>query len=432
MKIAVIGTGYVGLVTGTCFAGSGNDVICVDIDEDKVRSLQRGRVPFFEPGLDDMVRSNIDEGRLSFTTDIALAIRESLLVFIAVGTPQTENGEADISSVLEVARSIGENLDGYKIVVTKSTVPVGTTEKVRDTIKSLTDQKFGVASNPEFLKEGAAIDDFLKPDRVVIGVEEESVGSVMRELYAPFMMSSDRTIVISIRSSEMSKYASNAMLATRISFMNDIANLCELLGANVSEVRSVVGSDSRIGRYYLYPGIGYGGSCFPKDVKALEKMAHDVGYEPRVVTAVDRVNVAQKERFFNKIVRFFDDDLDGKRIAVWGVSFKPNTDDIREAPSLYVISGLLEAGCSVAVHDPAAMENARAVFGDNIDYFESYYDVCNGADALVIHTEWSQYRQPNFEMIKELMKTPVIFDGRNIYDYMRLEALDIKYFRVGR
>ncbi len=432
MKIAVIGTGYVGLVTGTCFAGSGNDVICVDIDEDKVRSLQRGRVPFFEPGLDDMVRSNIDEGRLSFTTDIALAIRESLLVFIAVGTPQTENGEADISSVLEVARSIGENLDGYKIVITKSTVPVGTTEKVCDTIKSLTDQKFGVASNPEFLKEGAAIDDFLKPDRVVIGVEEESVGSVMRELYAPFMMSSDRTIVISIRSSEMSKYASNAMLATRISFMNDIANLCELLGANVSEVRSVVGSDSRIGRYYLYPGIGYGGSCFPKDVKALEKMAHDVGYEPRVVTAVDRVNAAQKERFFNKIVRFFDDDLDGKRIAVWGVSFKPNTDDIREAPSLYVISGLLEAGCSVAVHDPAAMENARAVFGDNIDYFESYYDVCNGADALVIHTEWSQYRQPNFEMIKELMKTPVIFDGRNIYDYMRLEALDIKYFRVGR
>lgn len=432
MKIAVIGTGYVGLVTGTCFAGSGNDVICVDIDEDKVRSLQRGEVPFFEPGLDEMVRSNIDEGRLSFTTDIALAIRESLLIFIAVGTPQAENGEADVSSVLEVARSIGENLDGYKIVITKSTVPVGTTERVRDTIKSLADQKFGVASNPEFLKEGAAIDDFLKPDRVVIGVEEESVGSVMRELYAPFMMSADRTIVISIRSSEMSKYASNAMLATRISFMNDIANLCELLGANVSEVRSVVGSDARIGRYYLYPGIGYGGSCFPKDVKALEKMAHDVGYDPRVVTAVDRVNAAQKERFFNKIVRFFDDDLDGKKIAVWGLSFKPNTDDIREAPSLYVISRLLEAGCSVAVHDPAAMENARAVFGDNVDYFESYYDVCNGADALVIHTEWSQYRQPNFEMIKELMKTPVIFDGRNIYDYMRLEALGIKYFRVGR
>lgn len=432
MKIAVIGTGYVGLVTGACFAGGGNDVICVDIDEDKVRNLQRGKVPFFEPGLDEMVRSNIDEGRLSFTTDITLAIRESLLIFIAVGTPQTENGEADVSSVLEVARSIGENIDGYKIVITKSTVPVGTTEKVRDTIKSLTDQKFGVASNPEFLKEGAAIDDFLKPDRVVIGVEEESVGSVLRELYAPFMMSADRTIVISIRSSEMSKYASNAMLATRISFMNEMANLCELLGANVSEVRSVVGSDSRIGRYYLYPGIGYGGSCFPKDVKALEKMAHDVGYEPRVVTAVDRVNAAQKERFFNKIVRFFDDDLDGKRIAVWGISFKPNTDDIREAPSLYVIRGLLEAGCSVAVHDPAAMENARAVFGDSVDYFESYYDVCNGADALVIHTEWSQYRQPNFEMIKELMKTPVIFDGRNIYDYMRLEALGIKYLRVGR
>ena len=431
MKIAVIGTGYVGLVTGTCFAGSGNDVICVDIDEDKVRSLQRGRVPFFEPGLDDMVRSNIDEGRLSFTTDIALAIRESLLVFIAVGTPQTENGEADISSVLEVARSIGENLDGYKIVITKSTVPVGTTEKVRDTIKSLTDQKFGVASNPEFLKEGAAIDDFLKPDRVVIGVEEESVGSVMRELYAPFMMSSDRTIVISIRSSEMSKYASNAMLATRISFMNDIANLCELLGANVSEVRSVVGSDSRIGRYYLYPGIGYGGSCFPKDVKALEKMAQDVDYEPRVVTAVDRVNAAQKERFFDKIAGFFG-DLDGKRIAVWGISFKPNTDDIREAPSVYVIGRLLEAGCSVAVYDPAAMENAKTVFGNSVDYSESYYDACSDADALVIHTEWSQYRQPNFEMIKEMMNAPVIFDGRNIYDHARLNALGITYFGVGR
>lgn len=432
MKIAVIGTGYVGLVTGTCFAGSGNDVICVDIDEDKVRSLQRGQIPFFEPGLDDMMRSNIEEGRLSFTTDIASAVRESLLIFIAVGTPQTESGEADISSVLEVARSIGENLDGYKIVVTKSTVPVGTTEKVRDTIKSLTDQKFGVASNPEFLKEGAAIDDFLKPDRVVIGVEEESVGSVMRELYAPFMMSSDRTIVISIRSSEMSKYASNAMLATRISFMNEVANLCELLGADVSEVRSVVGSDSRIGRYYLYPGIGYGGSCFPKDVKALERMARDIGYEPRVVAAVDRVNASQKERFFDKIARFFDDELDGKRIAVWGISFKPNTDDIREAPSLYVIERLLEAGCSVAVHDPAAMGNARAVFGESVEYSESYYDVCNDADALVIHTEWSQYRQPNLEMMKELMKAPVIFDGRNIYDYMRLEALGFRYFRVGR
>lgn len=431
MKIAVIGTGYVGLVTGACFAGSGNSVVCVDIDEEKIESLRRAEVPFFEPGLDEMVRNNIDEGRLSFTTDIALAIRESLLIFIAVGTPQAQNGEADISSVLDVARSIGRNLDGYKIVITKSTAPVGTTEKVRDTIKSLTDQEFGVASNPEFLKEGAAIDDFLKPDRVVIGVEEESVGSVLRELYSPFMMSADRTIEVSIRSSEMSKYASNAMLATRISFMNDIANLCELLGANVSEVRSVVGSDSRIGRYYLYPGIGYGGSCFPKDVKALEKMAQDVDYEPRVVTAVDRVNAAQKERFFDKIVGFFG-DLDGKRIAVWGISFKPNTDDIREAPSVYVIGRLLEAGCSVAVYDPAAMENAKTVFGNSVDYSESYYDACSDADALVIHTEWSQYRQPNFEMIKEMMNAPVIFDGRNIYDHARLNALGITYFGVGR
>ena len=431
MKIAVIGTGYVGLVTGTCFAGSGNSVACVDIDKSKIESLRRAEVPFFEPGLDKMVRANIDEGRLSFTTDIASAVRDAFLIFIAVGTPQARDGEADISSVLKVARSIGENLDGYKIIVTKSTVPVGTTEKVRDTIKSLTDQEFGVASNPEFLKEGAAIEDFLKPDRVVIGVEDESVGSVLRELYSPFMRSADRTIVISIRSSEMSKYASNAMLATRISFMNDIANLCELLGANVSEVRSVVGSDSRIGRYYLYPGVGYGGSCFPKDVKALERMARDVGYEPCVVAAVDRVNAAQRERFFEKIAGFFP-SLEGKRVAVWGISFKPNTDDIREAPSLYVIGRLLEAGCSVAVHDPAAMENARSVLKDSVHYFESYYDACRNADALVVHTEWSQYRQPNFERIKELMKVPVIFDGRNIYDRMKLEAMGIRYFGIGR
>ena len=431
MKIAVIGTGYVGLVTGACFAGSGNSVLCVDIDENKIESLRRAEVPFFEPGLDKIVRTNIDEGRLSFTTDIASAVRESFLIFIAVGTPQAQNGEADISSVLDVARSIGANLDGYKIVVTKSTVPVGTTEKVRDTIKSLTDQEFGVASNPEFLKEGAAVEDFLKPDRVVIGAEDESVGSVLRELYSPFMRSADRTIVVSIRSSEMSKYASNAMLATRISFMNDIANLCELLGANVSQVRSVMGSDSRIGRYYLYPGIGYGGSCFPKDVKALEKMARDVGYEPEVITAVDCVNAAQRERFFNKIAGFFG-DLRGKRIAVWGISFKPNTDDIREAPSLYVIGRLLEAGCSVAVHDPAAMGNARAVLKDKVDYFESYYDACRDADALVVHTEWSQYRQPNFERIKELMKTPVVFDGRNVYDHAKLKTLGITYFGIGR
>ncbi len=431
MKIAVIGTGYVGLVTGACFAGSGNSVICVDIDESKIESLRRAEVPFFEPGLDEIVRTNIDEGRLSFTTDIVQAVRDSFLIFIAVGTPQTKDGDADISSVINVAKSIGTSIDDYKIIITKSTVPVGTTEKVRDTIKSLTNQKFGVASNPEFLKEGAAVEDFLKPDRVVIGVEEESVGSVLKELYSPFMRSGDRTKVVSLRSSEMSKYASNAMLATRISFMNDIANLCELLGANVSEVRSVMGSDSRIGRYYLYPGVGYGGSCFPKDVKALEKMAKDVEYEPRVITAVDRVNAEQKERFFNKIEEFFD-DLRGRRIAVWGISFKPNTDDIREAPSLYVIGRLLEAGCSVAVHDPVSIENAKAVLKDDVDYFDSYYDVCKDADALVVHTEWSQYRQPNFERIKKIMNTPVVFDGRNIYDRKKLEDLGIKYFGVGR
>ncbi len=431
MKIAVIGTGYVGLVTGACFAGSGNSVICVDIDKDKIDFLNQARIPFFEPGLDEIVHANMEERRLFFTTDIAAAVKDSFLIFIAVGTPQGSDGDADISAVLDVARSIGKNLNGYKIVITKSTVPVGTTEKVRDTIKALSGVEFGVASNPEFLKEGAAVGDFLKPERVVIGVENESVGSVLRELYSPFMRSSDRTEVVSIRSSEMSKYASNAMLATRISFMNDIANLCELLGANVSEVRSVMGSDSRIGKYFLYPGVGYGGSCFPKDVKALEKMAFDAGYESKVITAVDRVNAEQKEVFFVKIKNFFV-DLSERRIAVWGLSFKPNTDDIREAPSLYIISRLLESGCSVAVHDPVAMQNARSVLSDRVDYFDSYYDACRGADALAVHTEWRQYRQPSFERIKEIMKTPVVFDGRNIYDRKKLEDLGFNYFGVGR
>lgn len=432
MKIVVIGTGYVGLVTGACFAASGNSVVCADIDEAKIESLRRGEVPFFEPGLDKMVSANTREGRLGFTTDIGRAVSEAFVVFIAVGTPQGENGDADISSVLRAAEVVGRNLSGYKIVVTKSTVPVGTTEKVRDVIRSLSDGEFDVASNPEFLKEGAAVEDFLKPDRVVIGVENEKAGEILRELYSPFMRSGDRTIVVSVRSSELSKYASNAMLATRISFMNDMANLCELLGADVAEVRSVMGSDSRIGKYHLYPGIGYGGSCFPKDVKALARMAEEAGYNPEVVLAVDSVNAAQRERFFGKIAGFFADELDGRKIAVWGISFKPNTDDIREAPSLYVIGRLLESGCEVCVHDPVSMENARSVFGDGVNYVESYYDACEGADALVVHTEWSQYRQPNFEKMKKLMKTPAIFDGRNLYDGGKLRALGFSYFGVGR
>ena len=432
MKIAVIGTGYVGLVTGACFASSGNSVVCADIDRAKVESLGRGEVPFFEPGLDRMVSDNLREGRLRFTTDIGRAVRDSFIVMIAVGTPQGEDGDADVSSVLDVARVAGRNLDGYKIIVTKSTVPVGTTERVRDVVGSLADGRFDVASNPEFLKEGAAVEDFLKPDRVVIGVENESAGAALRELYSPFMRSGDRTLVVSIRSSEMSKYASNAMLATRISFMNDMANLCELAGADVSEVRSVMGSDSRIGKYHLYPGIGYGGSCFPKDVKALVRMARDAGYEPAVAAAVDRVNTAQKERFFAKIERFFGGDLHGRKIAVWGISFKPNTDDIREAPSLYVMGRLLDAGCAVCAHDPVSVENARGVFGDRLDFSESCYEACRGAEALVVHTEWSEYRQPNFEKMKKLMKTPAIFDGRNLYDGRKLRALGIEHFGVGK
>ncbi len=431
MKIAVIGTGYVGLVTGACFAGSGNSVICVDIDKNKVEFLKQGKIPFFEPRLDEIVLSNVEQQRLFFTTDITTAVKESFLIFIAVGTPQGVDGDADISAVLKVARSIGENLNGYKIVITKSTVPVGTTEKVRDAIKDLSDIDFGIASNPEFLKEGDAVEDFLKPERVVIGVEDASVGSVLRELYSPFMLSSDRTKVVSIRSSEMSKYASNAMLATRISFMNEIANLCELLGSNISEVRSIVGSDSRIGKYFLYPGVGYGGSCFPKDVKALEKMALDAGYKSKVITAVDQVNTEQRNRFFTKIKNFFG-DLSKRRIAVWGLSFKPNTDDIRDAPSLYIISKLLDSGCSVAVHDPAAMQNAKSVLLDRVDYFDSYYDACQDADALSVHTEWRQYRQPSFEKIRNIMKTPVVFDGRNIYDRKKLQSLGFNYFAVGR
>ena len=432
MKIAVIGTGYVGLVTGACFASSGNSVVCADVDRAKIESLGRGEVPFFEPGLDRMVSDNVREGRLRFTTDVARAVRDSFVVMIAVGTPQGKDGDADVSSVLDVAETIGRNLDGYKIIVTKSTVPVGTTERVRDVVGSLADERFDVASNPEFLKEGAAVEDFLKPDRVVIGVESESAGSVLRELYSPFMRSGDRTLVVSIRSSEMSKYASNAMLATRISFMNDMANLCELVGADVSEVRSVMGSDSRIGKYHLYPGIGYGGSCFPKDVKALARMGRDAGYEPAVVVAVDGVNTAQKERFFAKIENFFSGDLAGRKIAVWGISFKPNTDDVRDAPSLYVIGRLLDAGCSVCAHDPVSMDNAAAVFGGRLGRSESCYEACRGADALVVHTEWSEYRQPNFEKVKELMRTPAVFDGRNLYDGKKLRALGIEHFGVGK
>ena len=431
MNIAVVGTGYVGLVTGACFAGSGNNVICVDIDKSKIESLKNSVIPFFEPGLEDVVKTNVEEGRLSFTTDVKTAIEKSSIIFIAVGTPQSENGAADITYVLNVAKTIGENINDYKIVVTKSTVPVGTTEKVRDTIKSISDAEFDVASNPEFLKEGAAVEDFLKPERVVIGVENPKAGETLKELYSPFMRSQDRAIIVSIRSSELSKYASNAMLATRISFMNEVAQLCELVGADVSDIRSVMGSDKRIGRHFLYPGLGYGGSCFPKDVRALVNTAKENNYELKICTSVDEVNNDQRIHFFDKIDNYFNGDIKGKKIGIWGLSFKPNTDDIREAPSLYLIEKLLEKNASVTVHDPSSIHHVREIFGERIEYTKTNYDACEEKDALVICTEWSEYRQPDFDHIRSIMNSPVIFDGRNLYNRAMLENLGFKYYAIG-
>ncbi|MCZ6791458.1 MAG: UDP-glucose/GDP-mannose dehydrogenase family protein [Candidatus Dadabacteria bacterium] len=431
MNISVIGTGYVGLVTGACLAGSGNNVICVDIDEEKINSLKEGRVTFYEPGLEDIVKKNLKEERLLFTTDLDYAIKNSSVVLIAVGTPPNGDGSADTSAVINVANSIGKSLDDYKVIVTKSTVPVGTTEMIRDEIKKVTDIKFDVASNPEFLKEGSAVEDFMKPDRVLIGVDNESTSQILKELYAPFMRSMDRALVVSIRSSELAKYTANAMLATRISFMNEIANLSELLGANISEVRVAIGSDDRIGRHFLFPGIGYGGSCFPKDVKALINTASEFGYELKVCKAADEVNTKQRELFWLKIENYFEGHLQEKRFSVWGISFKPKTDDIREAPSIYIIDKLLSAGALVTVHDPVAMGNAKAHFGNKVDYAQSNYEACEGADALVINTEWNEYRQPDFIKIKELMNGKVIFDGRNLYKPDTLKDLGLKYFGVG-
>jgi UDPglucose 6-dehydrogenase len=431
MNISVIGTGYVGLVTGACLAGSGNNVICVDIDEEKINSLKQGHVTFYEPGLEDIVRKNIKEERLHFTTDLDYAVKNSSVVLIAVGTPPNGDGSADTSAVINVAQSIGKSLDDYKVIVTKSTVPVGTTEMIRDEIQKVTDIKFDVASNPEFLKEGAAVEDFMKPDRVLIGVDNESTAQTLKELYAPFMRSMDRAVVVSIRSSELAKYTANAMLATRISFMNDIANLCELVGANISEVRVAIGSDDRIGRHFLFPGIGYGGSCFPKDVKALINTASEFGYDLKVCKATDEVNTKQRELFWQKIENYFEGQLQGKKFSVWGISFKPKTDDIREAPSLYIIEKLISKGALVTVHDPVAMDNARVHFGDSVHYADSNYEACEGADALVINTEWNEYRQPDFHKIKELMKGKVIFDGRNLYKPGALKDVGLKYFGVG-
>lgn len=431
MNISMIGTGYVGLVTGTCFAESGNNVICVDNDEEKVKALREGRIPLHEPGLDSLISRNFKEGRLHFTTDLSQAVKNSFIVFIAVGTPSNGDGSANLGAVFDVARSIGKFLDDYKIIVTKSTIPVGTTEMVRDIVRESADVEFDVASNPEFLKEGSAIEDFMKPDRVVIGAIKPSVAAILKELYSPFMRSSDRMMFVSIRSAELSKYAANAMLATRISFMNEIANLSELVGANVSEIRKVIGADRRIGNSFIFPGIGYGGSCFPKDVNALIKTAQNVGYELKVCEATNEVNKMQKEIFWRKIKTFFKGKFKGKNLGIWGLSFKPKTDDLREAPSLLIVDRLISFGACVSVHDPVAIENARQYLGDKVRYAKSNYDACLDADALVIHTEWNEYRQPDFGKMKKMMRSPVIFDGRNLYSPVKLKEQGFTYFGVG-
>jgi UDPglucose 6-dehydrogenase len=436
MKITIVGTGYVGLVTGTCFAEVGIDVTCVDIDQLKIENLKKGISPIYEPGLDAMIERNVSKSRLSFTTDIATCFEDTEVIFCAVGTPPDEDGSADLKYVLDVARKVGQNMTQYLIVVTKSTVPVGTAKKVRDAIQTELDKRgldipFDVASNPEFLKEGDAINDFMKPDRIVVGVESERAEDIMRRLYKPFTLNGHPVIFMDVPSAEMTKYAANAMLATKISFMNDIANLCEIIGADVNMVRKGIGSDSRIGHKFIYPGIGYGGSCFPKDVKALIKTANNVGYPLRVLKAVEDVNDDQKSILFNKFSSYFEGDIAGKTVAMWGLSFKPQTDDMREAPALVLIEKLLEAGCKVKAYDPVSMPETKRRIGDKITYGKDAYDTLDDADCLFLVTEWTEFRFPSWNVVKKLLKTPVVFDGRNIYDQTDLDVAGLKYIGIG-
>ncbi|MDD3146110.1 MAG: UDP-glucose/GDP-mannose dehydrogenase family protein [Candidatus Riflebacteria bacterium] len=437
MKIAMIGTGYVGLVTGTCFAESGNDVICVDTNAKKIAYLKNGVIPIFEPGLDGLVKRNVSEERLTFTTDLEEAVKKSLLLFIAVGTPPGEDGSADLQHVLNVARGIGQCMTEYRIIVDKSTVPVGTGARVRAAIKEELDRRgenipFDVVSNPEFLKEGNAIDDFMKPDRVVIGCDDVRTSELMKELYSPFVRTGKPIIVMDIASAEMTKYAANAMLATRISFMNDIANLCEKLGVDISQVRQGIGSDSRIGYPFLFPGAGYGGSCFPKDVQALVKTGEQHGYRLEILEAVEAVNARQKMVLFNKLKGRFGDELKNLTIAVWGLAFKPNTDDMREAPSIVLIENLLAAGAKVRAYDPEAAKEAHKFFGDRIVYGKKVYDILDGADALVIVTEWNEFRRPDLDKVRQLLRQPIIFDGRNLFEPQKMAQLGFEYEGIGR
>ena len=439
MKLSVIGTGYVGLVSGTCFAEMGNDVICADNDKRKIDKLLKGEIPIWEPGLEEIVQRNVEQERLSFTTDIKDAVEKTDICFIAVGTPPGEDGSADLQYVLAVARDIGTYMNEYKVIINKSTVPVGTADLVKAEIQQILDErnvnyKFDVVSNPEFLKEGDAINDCLKPDRVVVGTDSPKCVEILKELYAPFARSHEKLIIMSVRSAEMTKYAANAMLATKISFMNDIANLCELMGADISEVRHGIGSDSRIGYKFIYPGVGYGGSCFPKDVKALIKMAKKVNSETRVLQAVEDVNDDQKKVLIKKVKKHFGENLSGLTFAVWGLAFKPKTDDMREATSITVIEGLIQAGAKIQAYDPVAMDEANQVFGDNpeIQYTHGNYDALKGADALLLITEWNQFRYPDFGKVKNLLKNPVIFDGRNQYNPKELKELGFSYYAIGR
>ena len=431
MRVTMIGTGYVGLVSGTCFAESGNDVMCVDVDQAKVDGLNNGKIPIYEPGLTELVLRNSKAGRLKFTTNYEEGIKGAKCIFICVGTPQTDDGSANLSYVQSACESMAPHLDEGAVIIVKSTVPVGTNRKVSGWVTAKTDTKVHFASNPEFLKEGAAIEDFTKPDRVVVGVDEQHVSDTVEELYKPFLRTERPYITVGIESAEMTKYVANCMLATKISFINEMANLCDLVDADINEVRKGIGHDRRIGFSFLFPGVGYGGSCFPKDVRALASVAKEKGMETRILRTVDEVNNLQKNVLFSKITRHFENNLSGRTIAIWGLSFKPRTDDIREAPALVLIDQLLEAGCKINVHDPVAKENVEAKYGDKLSYYDHHYDACDGADALAIVTEWKEFHNPDFEYLKVKMKNPAIFDGRNLYNPAKLKKLGFSYSAIG-
>lgn len=432
MKICVIGTGYVGLVTGTCFAEMGNDVICVDNDQDKLQKLKNGIIPFFEPGFEPLICSNVNENRLKFSDDLDLAVKKSQICFIAVGTPQGEDGSADLKYVYEVAKSIGKSINGYKVIVDKSTVPVGTAQKVKEIISSYTDCEFDVVSNPEFLKQGAAVEDFLRPDRIIIGADTNKPIEIMKNLYAPFVRNQNPIITMDTKSAEMVKYAANSFLAVKISYINEIANICEKVGADINKVRIGMCSDSRIGTKFLYPGLGYGGSCFPKDVKALIKTASENNCESRLIQSADIINRNQRLIFIDKILKRFENNLSGMTFAVWGLAFKPKTNDMREAPSITVINALLEKGAKIKAYDPKAYDSANIIFGDKIEYGNSAYEILKNADCLLLLTEWNEFRNPDFELMKSYLNKPIIFDGRNQYDEKYLEKLNFEYHQIGK